>query len=363
MASSPPPSAPPAMTQPRHAAKPSLASSMASSSMMGSGGYETPHTSPEDDHDTSSAASHKAAEVAGEGVNMVVPAGVIPATALTPPSTTTTTGSSSRRPPSHMVRLDLLLVTGQRIQFDFPPSANLAQVKERLWSEWPTSWPSRPREAGEVRILHLGHILADGVVLGSGEGKAEPAAAGATSTSSSTPSTASKLLRRTTGTGSSNTNNNNNNNSSGGAAPVTSHRNLLPGTTTVMHVLVKGGFPSDTPAKEGKSAASGVGKKGDPAKEEGSGAAVGSSRGRGSGGEAVEGEGAGGCSIVTPLQESSKEPRFKVHPSFIKQTARSITLPDALRAETDTETTTMLPLLFYGGPPHPSRRTSHVAPP
>lgn len=39
--------------------------------------------------------------------------------------------------PKDKVRLDVLLVTGQRHFFDFEPNASAKAVREHIWSNWP----------------------------------------------------------------------------------------------------------------------------------------------------------------------------------------------------------------------------------
>ncbi|PWN49327.1 hypothetical protein IE53DRAFT_363240 [Violaceomyces palustris] len=60
------------------------------------------------------------------------------------------------------IRLETLLVGGQRKAWDFDPESDINLVKQTIWSEWPQDWP-QPKPASEkhLRILHLGHILDD----------------------------------------------------------------------------------------------------------------------------------------------------------------------------------------------------------
>lgn len=72
----------------------------------------------------------------------------------TPLSTTPTTITKSTANGSKMssrtintvasdkVRLDVLLITGQRKYFDFDPQSNVKEVRESLWQNWPQGEPS-----------------------------------------------------------------------------------------------------------------------------------------------------------------------------------------------------------------------------
>ncbi|CAO1637915.1 unnamed protein product [Parajaminaea phylloscopi] len=134
--------------------------------------------------------------------------------------TTSSFHSMARRPsiPHDRIRLELLLITGQRAHFDLVPEATIADVKDQLWRAWPASWPAQPASESSLRILHLGHILPDSTPLG-----ADPP---------STASTSLLLSRKT----------------SSQSAPIVA-RNLRAGTITVMHVLIKGGQSEQADAK------------------------------------------------------------------------------------------------------------------
>lgn len=47
------------------------------------------------------------------------------------------TAQRSAAVPSTMVRLDVLLVSGQRKFFDLPPTASVKSVRETIYSDWP----------------------------------------------------------------------------------------------------------------------------------------------------------------------------------------------------------------------------------
>jgi hypothetical protein len=44
---------------------------------------------------------------------------------------------SVRTVPSDKVRLDVLLITGQRRNFDFDTQTTIKDVREKLWNDWP----------------------------------------------------------------------------------------------------------------------------------------------------------------------------------------------------------------------------------
>lgn len=92
-----------------------------------------------------------------EAASTASPAQVAPVTSR--PSTSTTAGV-----PRDAVRLDLLLIGGQRHLFDFTPTTTVKEVRETVFDEWPSGecsvacrcWASRPEGchlAGRVNLL------------------------------------------------------------------------------------------------------------------------------------------------------------------------------------------------------------------
>ncbi|PWN31749.1 uncharacterized protein FA14DRAFT_162652 [Meira miltonrushii] len=67
--------------------------------------------------------------------------------------------------PSDKIRLDVLLISGQRRFFLVDPANTVKAVREKVWDEWPQDWPPKPTSLNSMRILHLGHILDDKVIL------------------------------------------------------------------------------------------------------------------------------------------------------------------------------------------------------
>lgn len=110
------------------------------------------------------------------------------------------------------IRLDILLATGQRKCFDFRHDTKVEEVREEIWKTWPEEWPSRPSSSSALRLLHLGHILPDTTILGPAPADAPPQTVKESKKSSS-------------------------------VSPQ--YRGLLPGRTTVVHLLVKGGWLSE----------------------------------------------------------------------------------------------------------------------
>jgi hypothetical protein len=110
------------------------------------------------------------------------------------------------------IRLDILLATSQRKCFDFRHDTKVEEVREEIWKTWPEEWPSRPPTSSALRLLHLGHILPDTTILGPAPADAPPQTVKESKKSSS-------------------------------ASPQ--YRGLLPGRTTVVHLLVKGGWLSE----------------------------------------------------------------------------------------------------------------------
>lgn len=76
--------------------------------------------------------------------------------------------------PSDVIRLDVLLTSGQRKFFDFAPTTSIYDVRETIFRDWPEDWPPRPASSSAIRILHLGHILDEKAVL---SGSSTPGAA------------------------------------------------------------------------------------------------------------------------------------------------------------------------------------------
>ncbi|UZJ54360.1 hypothetical protein CBS101457_003680 [Exobasidium rhododendri] len=81
------------------------------------------------------------------------------------------TSRSANTVPSDKVRLDVLLISGQRKFFDFDAQKTAKEVRETIWEDWPQDWPPRPMNPSAIRLLHLGHILEDKFVLSPGSGE------------------------------------------------------------------------------------------------------------------------------------------------------------------------------------------------
>jgi len=85
---------------------------------------------------------------------------------------TTFVGSGSDPKPSASaapkVCINLLLVSGRRRTLDFDPKTTVGQLKEVVWSTWPSEWSDElPPSAAFLRILHLGRVLPDDTSLSS----------------------------------------------------------------------------------------------------------------------------------------------------------------------------------------------------
>ena len=65
---------------------------------------------------------------------------------------------TGRVAPSDCVRLDVLLITGQRKFFDFAPQTSVKEVREVIWSDWPqgaSGWHAWRREAIDTGLLTM----------------------------------------------------------------------------------------------------------------------------------------------------------------------------------------------------------------
>jgi len=69
-------------------------------------------------------------------------------------------------PVTSKVSITLLLVSGRRRTVEFEPSITIRELKETVWSTWPTDWSDElPPSAAFLRILYLGRILTDETTL------------------------------------------------------------------------------------------------------------------------------------------------------------------------------------------------------
>jgi len=65
-------------------------------------------------------------------------------------------------PKTPKVSITLLLVSGRRRTVEFEPKTSIGELKEIVWSTWPSDWSDElPPSAAFLRILYLGRILTD----------------------------------------------------------------------------------------------------------------------------------------------------------------------------------------------------------
>ncbi|KAG8874959.1 hypothetical protein FRB98_008143 [Tulasnella sp. 332] len=66
------------------------------------------------------------------------------------------------------VSITLLLVSGRRRTQEFDPKITIGELKEMVWSNWPSDWSDElPPSGAFLRILYLGRILTDDTILSS----------------------------------------------------------------------------------------------------------------------------------------------------------------------------------------------------
>jgi len=66
------------------------------------------------------------------------------------------------------VSIALLLVSGRRRTQEFDPKTTIGELKETVWSNWPSDWADeKPPSSAFLRILYLGRILTDDTALSS----------------------------------------------------------------------------------------------------------------------------------------------------------------------------------------------------
>lgn len=71
-------------------------------------------------------------------------------------------------PEASKVSITLLLVSGRRRTQDFDPKITIGELKEMVWSNWPSDWSDeQPPSGAFLRILYLGRILTDETTLSS----------------------------------------------------------------------------------------------------------------------------------------------------------------------------------------------------
>ncbi|EJT99202.1 hypothetical protein DACRYDRAFT_117972 [Dacryopinax primogenitus] len=72
-------------------------------------------------------------------------------------------------PPQPQSQITLLLLSGSRKTFSFPPETTVGRVKELVWGSWPVEWRDEqvPPSPSYFRLLHLGRMLQDDSTLAS----------------------------------------------------------------------------------------------------------------------------------------------------------------------------------------------------
>ena len=65
-------------------------------------------------------------------------------------------------PIANKINLRFLLINGKKHDFVFGPKENVANIKKRLFENWPTEWTSEAvQSVDEIRILYGGRFIAD----------------------------------------------------------------------------------------------------------------------------------------------------------------------------------------------------------
>lgn len=87
-----------------------------------------------------------------------------------PESMISDASTRNRQVGQNKVRLDILLLDGQRRFFVFDADSSVKSVREYIFAEWPQDWPPRPMSSSNMRLLYLGHVLDDKASLCSNVG-------------------------------------------------------------------------------------------------------------------------------------------------------------------------------------------------
>ncbi|CAO1614420.1 unnamed protein product [Sympodiomycopsis kandeliae] len=157
--------------------------------------------------------------------------------------------------PSDKIRLDILLTTGQRAFYDFHESECVADVKQKIWHNWPSDWPPRPPQQSSLRLLHLGLFLDDSAPLGSSQPTIDVSTTSDTkninTTTTDYPSTSKKSKSANKNERPAEKRKTNANSDLQANVNSAQPRNFPLGNKTVLHLLVQGGFAdSNQPNQE-----------------------------------------------------------------------------------------------------------------